>query len=190
MAWTFQANPQLFTKSALFPHISAHRTYAVLIARDEHIVVDFLALWASILDGDEKGTSWFDVLAGGGKNGEMAFYTCDDELKMLEFVEGLYSMESTNTLSKRKEDIGRRPTKAPLDASKPEEVADHDSGSSSLTSKSSREPKAQLIAGTSRKLVMIGKELALGVVIVAIMAVMLVLSGTVETDDMRRWLGL
>ncbi|KAJ3296008.1 hypothetical protein HK104_002089 [Borealophlyctis nickersoniae] len=89
MVWTFHANPGTFTSSSLYQYIAQHRTYCALVSRDRKTVVDFLSIWAAIVDGD-KGKRWFEEVVVDAEKDKAVWYTGDDEAKFLEFLEGVY----------------------------------------------------------------------------------------------------
>jgi hypothetical protein len=100
LVWTHQATPDIFVKSSLFPSITKHKTYAVLISRNKKLVVDFLSLWSTEVGGDDANESWWFVQllaaeSSGGSNVPSvpvmgmgaSYYTCDDTSKMYEYLE-------------------------------------------------------------------------------------------------------
>ena len=104
MVWTFQADPSIFNGSVLSPHISHHRTYASIISQESKKIVDILAIWAYDAGGDDEPEKpcWLDEVIKGGieaakannesddpklRNQPWTFYTCDDRLAFLEFIE-------------------------------------------------------------------------------------------------------
>ncbi|KAI9339365.1 hypothetical protein BDR26DRAFT_862309 [Obelidium mucronatum] len=95
LAFTHQADPQKFLGTALYPHISTHKTYVVLIKREEdnESVLDFLALWNAKMDSSDEGRNGFmqsKVLKQKEGQDKVVVYTCDDWLKGLEYVSGYY----------------------------------------------------------------------------------------------------
>ncbi|TPX65385.1 hypothetical protein SpCBS45565_g05211 [Spizellomyces sp. 'palustris'] len=187
MVWTFQADPKPFAKSSLFPFISSHHSYAVLVSRDEKIVVDFLAIWARQAGGDATFEKWFEnVCGGGGREGEAVYYTCDDDLKMLEFVESLYSMENQSNMPREK---GLIATEKPIDKKPAKEETTPES--LEVPSKPSDPVQGLNVApasGISNYFVLVGKELAIGAVLIVLLGIVLVMSGGIDGNDVAEWI--
>ncbi|KAJ3293362.1 Stress-induced-phosphoprotein 1 [Rhizoclosmatium sp. JEL0117] len=95
IAFTHQPDPSIFLGTALYEHVKVHRTYAVLVRRDEEEeeVLDFLACWCDSVDGGNKGKDGFmgRVLKESAKEGDqVVVYTCGEVAKGVEYVEGYY----------------------------------------------------------------------------------------------------
>ncbi|KAJ3256825.1 hypothetical protein HDU77_002963 [Chytriomyces hyalinus] len=102
LVFTHQADAHAFLGTALFPHISNHRSYAVLVLRgnddgekQDDTVLDFLGLWnteRARRDGHAvKCSNWMGQLVNGTHGASVVMYTCDDWRKAWEYVEGYYA---------------------------------------------------------------------------------------------------
>ncbi|KAJ3031826.1 UNVERIFIED_CONTAM: hypothetical protein HDU68_012332 [Siphonaria sp. JEL0065] len=126
LAFTHQADPSNFLGTSLHPYISLHRTYVVLINRQDEneSVLDFLALWNSQMDssssssksGSDSGKDGFmqqRVLKqkpGSSPADKVVVYTCDDWLKGLEYVGGYYEgLENSGNQSKKENEAEEKP---------------------------------------------------------------------------------
>ncbi|KAJ3351765.1 hypothetical protein HDU83_008667 [Entophlyctis luteolus] len=86
LVFTHQAQAAAFSGHPLQQHVDVHKTYAVLVDKDEGDVLDFLALYRGGVAVEGGGMSL--ILKNGGP--DTVIYTCDDWLKGLEYVEGYY----------------------------------------------------------------------------------------------------
>ncbi|KAJ3231491.1 hypothetical protein HDU81_003717 [Chytriomyces hyalinus] len=100
LVFTHQADAHAFLGTSLFPHISNHRSYAVLVLRgnsnaQDDTVLDFLGLWnttrARRAGHAVKCSNWMSQLVNGTHGASVVMYTCDDWRKAWEYVEGYYA---------------------------------------------------------------------------------------------------
>ncbi|KAJ3400696.1 hypothetical protein HDU80_006692 [Chytriomyces hyalinus] len=112
LVFTHQADAHAFLGTALFPHISNHRSYAVLVLRggndddgekQDDTVLDFLGLWnteRARRDGHAvKCSNWMGQLVNGTHGASVVMYTCDDWRKAWEYVEGYYAGLNQNVVA-------------------------------------------------------------------------------------------
>ena len=96
VAFTFDIDSEFFGKSKdLSPFIREHGKYACLVSTEaDGLIIDFMAMWESILTGKDINRRWFDgVVTEKAFQKDGFIYTVEDKDEFIECLEGVYKRD-------------------------------------------------------------------------------------------------